>query len=151
MLLFAHPADAQSFLPAAPAEWVYNAIPTVVGQYGPNFAGLPSIVVPAVSGAQHVVDCVSVSVGLTNPAVASGSYVILQLQDGVAGSKPLMQWAFFPSGTTPQIVNLCGLSVVGSVGNAMTLEFVDGASGGETYNNTTTTYASLNLVGHDAQ
>lgn len=58
-----------------------------------------------------------------------------------------MQWGFVPQ-LTPQTVNLCGLSVAGSVGNAMTLEFV---SGGEYYNNTTTTYASLNLVGHDAQ
>lgn len=56
VLLLAHPADAQSSLPAAPAEWVYTAIPTVTNSNYPSLSGYPSIVVPAVSGAQHVVD-----------------------------------------------------------------------------------------------
>lgn len=133
-------------LPTAPSEWVYTAIPTVSASTTPTFTAWPSIVIPAVAGAKHVVDCVSFTVGITTNGSA---YTVLALEDGVAGSAPLMQWAFLPQGT-PQMVNLCGLSVVGTAGKAMTLVFTNGggyygyfAAGGE--------YASLNLTGHDAQ
>ena len=53
VVLFLHPAGAQS-LPAAPAEWSYSAIPTVSATGYPEFSGLPSIVIPAVSGTKHV-------------------------------------------------------------------------------------------------
>lgn len=149
MLLFTQPcvaARAQS-LPAPPVEWSYSSASNLNGSATQSFSAWPAnIVVPAVSGVRHVVDCVSITVGWTGNTQGSPEFAVVQLQDGVAGSAALLQWAVLPQ-INAQTINLCGLNVVGTAGNAMTLTIT---KGGNYYGFEYTEYASLNLIGHDA-
>lgn len=139
--------SAHATLPAAPAQWSYTTSSVGIGTT-PTFSAWPSITIPAVVGAQHVVNCVSFTVGMTTSTQAAGSYTVLQLLDGTSTStKVLMQWAFVPS-ATPQHIELCGLNVSGSVDTAMTLEFT---TGGGYYGFNQYEYAALNVNGYDAQ
>jgi hypothetical protein len=133
---------AQS-LPTAPSEWTHTASTSASTTSGQNFNPLPSITVPAVSGAKHVVDCISFATGFFNNG---GISFLVILEDGAAGSTPLLQWQI--NGTTAQTVNLCGLSVVGTAGNAMTFRFAGTPGTNPIF---LPSFGSLNLVGHDAQ
>ena len=139
-------SSAQATLPAAPPQWTYSTSSVGSGTT-PSFSAWPSITIPAVAGAQHVLNCVSFTVGMSSTQSA-GAYTVLQLLDGTSTStKVLMQRAFFPS-TTSQHIGLCGLNVTGSVNNAMTLVFTNG---GGYYGFNQWDYAALNLNGFDAQ
>jgi len=112
-------------LPAPPAEWV--VFKTAVGNV------LATAVKPGVAGVQHVVDCVTFT-----GYVSSGSQTTFV--DLIDGSTGIMQWSFLLTTQSSQ-VSLCGLNVVGSVGNSMTLEFTNANVNSE---------ESVNLIGHDA-
>ncbi len=137
-------ATAQT-LPAAPSTWVYSAASTISTGSQPTFTGWPTVVVPATPGVKHVLDCISVTIGTSQGY--SGTYQMLQLEDGAAGSTILMRWPVVP---TPNIqrIDLCGLNVVGTAGNAMTLRFT---SGGATTTYNSSEYGAINVVGYDAQ
>lgn len=115
-------------LPAPPAEWVVTNTTN-----GPTAA---MAIRAGVAGVQHVADCVSFS------AIDPGSLAEerAQLLDGTT---LLAQWVIAAPPTTSAqgSVSLCGISVVGSVGNSMTLSFTGSAS---------TVVESVNLFGHDA-
>ncbi len=116
-------------LPAPPAEWVLTDLAV-----NPTLA---TVTKAGASGVQHVADCISATGFETGSA---GSWSHLELFDGDA---LIMEWGL----AEPLIANgmgqisICGLNVVGTVGNSMTLEFDSSPAGGE---------ESVNLVGHDA-
>jgi hypothetical protein len=120
-------------LPAPPAEWVVNASGNISA----------AATKPGVAGVQHVADCIQVTsiVGGTSPQPYGN---LIELLDGTT---VIMSWlqTSLPNTQAASQTSLCGLSVVGSVGNAMTLKY----QGGE---NTTqsVTVEYVNLVGHDA-
>lgn len=144
LALFSTIAVGQQTTPAPPAVWDYTvtsqvAIPTG----GPTFTAWPSITIPAVSNIQHVLNCISFTIGTT--LSSGGQYAVLQVEDGVAGSTVLKSWAFVPL-ITPHTVNVCGLNTVGSTGNAMTIEIV---KGGNFYGFMPNEYATITVEGRD--
>ncbi len=117
-------------LPAPPAEWVLSDF---------EYTKVASVTRAGVAGVQHVVDCVSVTEDDTGTAGTA--------YDGRAelldGSTVVMTWdvpaTYYATGAGQ--VSLCGISVVGTAGNGMTLEFIGRGTGVE---------QSVNLIGHDA-
>ena len=117
-------------LPAPPAEWVVHDF-----EVNPNIA---SVTKAGVTGVQHVADCISANGLVSGSGAADWSQ--LELLDGAT---VIMEWEFALPNKDNGMgqVSVCGLSVVGGVGNSMTLKFVNTANfAGE----------SVNLVGHDA-
>lgn len=114
-------------LPAPPAYWVAHSI---------TATGAAQAVKPAQAGVQHVVTCISATV--TNPT-SGGSPIVLQLFDPIQGV--VMEWyvPIVPGTSGLGQVSLCGLYVVGSVGQAIYLQFQ--SSGGD---------QTVNMIGYDA-
>jgi hypothetical protein len=137
-------AHAQA-LPIAPARWVYSATPATVPTGQASFSGWPTIVVPAMPGVKRVVDCVSITYG--GISAGNNRYRIVQLEDGAAGATPLMRWSINPVTITDRDIHICGLGVVGTAGNALTLRVFNPLQ--STYH--PSEWVTLNLVGYDAQ
>jgi len=120
-------------LPAPPAEWV-------VFDYASGTAATTTKA--GAAGVQHVADCISFS-GVVTGNSPSALTATVELLDG---STIIMRWdPGLPTRAAGNAqVNMCGLNVVGTVGNSMTLEFTSGTSGNSL------TLENVNLVGHDA-
>lgn len=120
-------------LPAPPAEW------SVTGQEKGLTIGM-SVYEPAVAGVQHVADCVIATVTNTSGASIAGPTTVW-LYDGAT---VLMSWYLpQPSYTSGQgQLSLCGLNLQGTADNFMLIKIDN--------NLTSSNWASLTLIGHDA-
>jgi hypothetical protein len=129
------PAVHAQSLPPAPAEWVLE---------GGGSGTFASVTKPSVAGVQHVADCVS----MTGSTIGTGAVPIAATVSLLDGNTIVMLWEFplatYASGANH--VSLCGLSVVGTAGNSMTLRF-----NGSQNTSTSLSEETVNLIGHDAQ
>lgn len=124
------PTAHAATLPPPPAEWVLSDFSETAGVDA-------SVTRPAVAGVQHVADCVSFSSYTTGTSIF-GHIALLD------GTTTLMFWTVPQANTASGSsgVSVCGLNVVGSVGNSMTLQYQSGTANPNAQ--------SVNLVGHDA-
>jgi hypothetical protein len=128
-------AHAQT-LPAPPDEW------TVIGSSN-GTSSAASATRAGVSGVQHVADCVSIA-GYTSGAAPVAFPTAAYLYDG---ETIVAIWSISLPTASAGItqVSLCGLSVPGTAGNAMTLDF-----GGGTCSTASCAHETVTLIGHDA-
>jgi hypothetical protein len=123
-------AHAQS-LPASPATWsLTNSYDGATGQV--------SVTQPAVSGAQHVVTCITAFMSAGTAAQTTNVFLI---NGSATGTDYLLHWNMQAPAGSSSTVNLCGLNLVGTADTPMTLEIADG----------TDISVNINLVGYDAQ
>ncbi len=123
-------------LSAPPAEWAITGANT--GSTTPA-----SAVKAGAAGVQHVADCIAASGYITGSDPVPFPTQVLLLD----GTVVLMRWEIvLPSYTAGYFqVGLCGLSVVGTTGNSMTLEFFSAQDTA-----TSVSLETVNLIGHDA-
>lgn len=122
-------------LPASPGTWALDA-------YG-NGSSSPVYVTRSAggSGVQHVATCVTANFFILPGQGLSESSTVLVLRDGGTTGSVLLSWEFLVPPNKTENINLCGLNVVGSANQAMTL-MIGNPSG---------TAVVINLVGYDAQ
>jgi hypothetical protein len=120
-------------LVSLPGDWSQGQTPAAATQATTTRA--------AVAGLRHI--CTSLAATLATGATAQAAAAILVLRDGATGVGAIL-W-------TKQIIlpingvwdlNVSGLNIVGTAGNAMTLEFTAAGVAGS--------FASVALTGHDA-
>jgi hypothetical protein len=96
--------------------------------YGPATASQATITQAAVVGHRHVATCIAFAgASVSAPSL---TFMSVYLRDGASGSGAiLMQFPITISASAGQNVApfaICGLTVIGTAGNAMTLEFSAG-------------------------
>lgn len=134
-LLATFSADGALFV-SGPGNWSVTHDPALNTQATITKAG--------VAGKSHV--CTSITATLANTAAAATPILKVYLRDGASGVGAIIWSANIsasanPPGTSGNI-HLSGLNIVGTAGNAMTLEF-SGAGGANTQEN-------VSLTGYDA-
>jgi hypothetical protein len=97
------------------------------------------------AGVRHVVDCVQFSAESTAAIVATQDDVVLR--DGATGAGTvLMQWrnaaVSVAAAQIGQVINVCGLALIGTANTAMTLEYTAGL---------TNVLMSATITGYDVQ
>jgi len=124
-------AHAQT-LPPPPNEWSLQKLNAT--------QNATTVTKPAVSGVQHVADCIIASaVNLTGANIPGPVYVTLYDNTGTLAALYLPQ-PYVSNGQG--LVSLCGLNIPGAVGSPLSLGM------GGFFNSTP--WTSVTLVGHDA-
>lgn len=131
-LLATFSADGALFV-SGPGNWSVTSDPAVNTQATVTRAG--------VVGVSHV--CTSIGLCLSNSGAAASAIVKAYLRDGASGVGAVLWSANIIAGPGfGDYVHISGLNIVGTAGNAMTLEFA--AAGGAN------TQENVSLTGYDA-